>query len=145
MEHRRPLLVLITISGLLASSCALSEIYRWVDDNGKVQFSDRPSAAHAVDRVEVRVNTYQSTSYETSDVDVGQEVVMYSADWCGVCKKARRYFRENGVPFTEYDVETSAKGKAGYRKLRGKGVPIILVGKQRMNGFSAKGFERLYQ
>jgi len=29
--------------------------------------------------------------------------------------------------------------------MRAKGVPVILIRKQRMNGFSIEGFERLYQ
>ena len=70
---------------------------------------------------------------------------MYSANWCGVCKKARRYFEKQGIDYKEYDVETSARGKSDYKKLGAKGVPVILVGKQRMNGFSVDGFEKLYR
>jgi hypothetical protein len=33
-------------------------------------------------------------------------------------------------------VERSAQGKQEYRDLQGRGVPIILVGDQRMNGYS---------
>ena len=32
---------------ILASANVYSEIYRWVDDNGKVQFSDRPVASNS--------------------------------------------------------------------------------------------------
>ena len=70
---------------------------------------------------------------------------MYPPPGVGVCTKARRYFEANNIGFTEYDVETSQTGKAGFEKLNGKGVPIILVGDKRMNGFSAAIFETLYQ
>jgi hypothetical protein len=33
----------------------------------------------------------------------------------------------------------------GYRELNGRGVPIIMVGKSRMNGFSPAHFDQLYQ
>jgi hypothetical protein len=46
--------------------------------------------------------------------------------------------------FSEYDVDKSSKGKRDFKKLGGKGVPVILVGKQRMNGFSAGKFEKIY-
>lgn len=62
---------------------------------------------------------------------------MLSTTWCGVCKQARAWLSQKGIPFDEYDVERSETGKAEYRRLGGKGVPIILVGNQRMNGFSA--------
>jgi glutaredoxin len=70
---------------------------------------------------------------------------MFSASWCGVCKKARKYFRKNKIRFTEYDIEKSSRGKRLYRDLDATGVPVILVGKQRMNGFTESGFERIYR
>jgi glutaredoxin len=123
---------------------ATSEIYRWADENGEVHFSDKPSQAHASEVVKLRINTYKAVTYDTSSIDVGKSVVMYSASWCGVCKKVRRYFEQKGIRFTECDVETNAKGKSDYRQLGAKGVPVILVGNRRMNGFSVAGFEQLY-
>ena len=71
-------------------------------------------------------------------------VVMYSAVWCGVCKRARQFFNVNKIPFSEYDVETSAKGKKDFARLKGRGVPVILIGKKRMNGFDKVRFKQLY-
>jgi len=68
---------------------------------------------------------------------------MLSATWCGVCKRARNWLAQNGVPFTEYDVERDQKGIEEYRRLGARGVPIILVGEQRMDGFSAKRLEAM--
>lgn len=138
----RSLLFVLAVS--MIPRLATPEIYRWVDENGKVHFSDKPSRAHSSEVVKLRINTYKAVTYDTSNIDVGKSVVMYSASWCGVCKRARRYFEQKGIRFTEYDVETSAKGKAGYRQLGAKGVPVILVGNRRMNGFSVAGFEALY-
>ena len=70
---------------------------------------------------------------------------MYSAEWCGYCKKAKRYFNMKGISYTEYDVEKNARAKSEYEKMGATGVPVILVGKKRMNGFSEKGFEKLYR
>jgi glutaredoxin len=70
---------------------------------------------------------------------------MYSARWCGVCKQARRYFRDHRVPFQEHDIETSDKGRRNFNRLGGRGVPLILVGDRRMRGFSAGRFEQLYR
>jgi glutaredoxin len=124
---------------------AHSEIYQWTDENGKVHFADKPSAEHSSEVVEVQINTYESVSIDTSVFDTGKKVIMYSASWCGVCKEAKRYFKQKGIRFKEYDVEKSAKGKAEYRKLNAKGVPVILVGRQRMNGFNVDSFEELYR
>ena len=70
---------------------------------------------------------------------------MYSTSWCAYCKKAKRYFESNDIPFTEYDIETNANARARYDRMEATGVPVILVGKKRMNGFSEEGFRRIYQ
>jgi len=69
---------------------------------------------------------------------------MYSASWCTVCKKAKKYFRERGISYTEYDIEKSAKGRREYDKLGARGVPVILVGNKRLNGFTEEAFNKIY-
>ena len=48
-----------------------------------------------------------------------------------------------GITYSEYDVEQSEIDRQEFRRLQGKGVPIILVGKQRMDGFSASKIKRM--
>ncbi len=123
-----------------------AEIYKWFDGDGKVHFGDQPPSAANFERLDLRINTY--TNPETTDVgkDFGvvNEVTMYGASWCAVCKTARKYFRAKGITFVEYDIEKSRKGKRDFKILGGKGVPIILVGGKRLNGFSEESFEKLY-
>lgn len=127
------------------SAGALAEIYRWTDENGKVHFSDRDPGDQKTESMEIRVNVYKSVSYDASIFDTGPEVVMYSASWCPYCKKARNYFKAKGIAFTEYDIEKDAGAKSRYERMGATGVPVILVGKKRMNGFSEEGFERIYR
>jgi glutaredoxin len=74
----------------------------------------------------------------------GKTVTIYTATWCGICDTAKQYFRQQDIPYKEYDIETSSKGQKDFRKLKGTGVPIILIGNKRMNGFTAQRFESLY-
>ena len=136
---------------LLASAPLGAEIHKWVDEHGNVHFGDRPPADAATTAVDVRPNVYSSPSIEAlADVftknaaEADQRVVLYSTTWCGYCRKARNYFRQQGIAFDEYDVENSAKGKQDYARLGARGVPVILVGGQRLNGFSVEAFDRLY-
>ena len=142
--------LLIAVLWLFGTTPAAAEIFKWTDENGKVHFGDRPPDEREVEKIEVKINSYASVEVIPFEASVTtrvrqEKVVMYSTVWCGYCKKARRYFKENKIPFQEYDTETSEKGKADYKRLKGTGVPIILVGKKRMNGFSPSGFEGLYQ
>jgi glutaredoxin len=139
--------ILTFIVGLLSTSPATGEIYKWIDEHGNVHFTDRPPPNQITEKVTVKINSY--TSPEIIDVDrlfgKTNKIIMYSTSRCGFCKKARDYFHASNIDFEEYDVENSNKGKRDYEKLGGSGVPIILMGNQRMNGFSVKKFERFYQ
>ena len=138
------LLILLSVC-LCFSSLSTAGIYKWVDENGKVHFSDKKPVSQGVEEVDVRVNTYESVSYDTSLFDVGKQVVMYSASWCGYCKQARQYFKKNGIRYTEHDIEKNRFARKKYDELGATGVPVILVGKKRMNGFSEAGFRRIYE
>ena len=120
-------------------------LYRWVDASGRVHFGDRPPATANARPVQVRVNTYHSTSVETLNTVFGvaqaNTVVMYSAAWCGVCKRAKAYFAAKHIAYQDFDVETSDKGRRDFKQLGGRGVPIILFAGRRMNGFSPAVFE----
>ena len=132
-----------------------SDIYQWKDAQGQTHFGDRPPANANPKKVEVKINSYESVDViyspdwfyhaENSNSAKAQAVVLYSTVWCKYCKKARRYFQDNKIAYTEYDVEQSEKGKQDYKRLGAKGVPVILIGKRRMNGFSIKRFQTLYK
>ncbi len=68
-----------------------------------------------------------------------EKVTMYSAAWCGVCRKARAFLTEKGVPFTERDVDKDpvAKQRLAAKGLGGS-VPVFEVGGRFMKGFDAR-------
>lgn len=68
-------------------------------------------------------------------------VVMYATSWCPYCAQARAYFATNGIAYVEHDVEASAAAHAEFRRLGGRGVPLIFVGDERIDGFNELAFE----
>jgi glutaredoxin len=72
-----------------------------------------------------------------------QQIVMYSTATCPACTMAKQYFARKGVPFREIDVSASPDGAQEFQRLGGRGVPLILVGDQRMEGFSAQRLDEL--
>ncbi|WP_163831169.1 glutaredoxin family protein [Spartinivicinus ruber] len=143
--------LLLTITTLLVST-ANAEIYRWVDKNGKVHFSDKKPQHKPASTIDInQTNTYQNIELKPlgpssvkSSNKRNRGVVMYSAEWCGYCKVARNYFQSNKIPFKEYDIDKNEKARQEYQELGGKGVPLILVGKKKMSGFTQQRFESLY-
>jgi len=138
---------LIACALLLCSATVNSEIYKYVDELGKVHFTDSPPDGINTEEVELKINTYHSVEIKPLVERLGKKdkVVMYSATWCGMCNQAKHYFRKNNIPYVSYDVEKSRIGKMDFKLLGGKSVPIIIVGKKRMNGFTASRFDRVYK
>lgn len=137
---------LVLILALLAQPALAGEISKWKDASGRVHYGDTPPADVAAERLSVKPNVYESRAGErrSEPASPPTKVVMYSTVRCGYCRKARAYFKANGIAFTDYDVETSAKGQQDYRRMGARGVPVILVGDQRMMGFSESAFANLY-
>ena len=144
----RPWIGIFLAMVFLGFSSAQGEIYSWKDASGRTHFSDQKPEDVSAQSLELKINTINAPSVSESDFLDARErgkVVMYSAVWCGVYKKARRYFQQEGIAFNEYDIETSRNGRRDYEALNGRGVPIILVGSKRMDGFSTKRFMSLYE
>ena len=148
----KTLFACLCLSALLASPASLADLYKWVDENGKVHYGDSPPENVKLKKITGKVSSFSSVTVEPFVYDSSlitkrkqsREVVMYSTTWCGVCKKAKRYFQSKNIPYTEYDIEKSEKAAREFKKLRGRGVPVILIGDRRMNGFSIKNFDRIY-
>ncbi len=127
-------------------------MYKWVDEDGTTHYGDKPPGNKPTLEITGEITSYQQAT--VSNLPEGffkrnaasrKRVIMYSTSWCGYCKKAKAYFINKKIKYTEYDIEKSAKGRADYNKLNGRGVPIILIGQKRMNGFSVERFDKLYK
>jgi len=91
---------------------------------------------------------YNTDSFKHVDPYKGltkNTVIMFGAGWCGYCRKAREYFNARNIIYTDYDIEKDSHAKQLYTRPGVYGVPVILVGKMEMLGFSASAFERIYK
>ena len=66
------------------------------------------------------------------------ETILYATSWCGYCKKTRELLREHNIPYTEYDIEKSAKGEREYRALDGNGVPLMVINGEVVRGYNPR-------
>ena len=133
---------------LVASTPAGAGVYKWTDAQGRVHYSDSPPPEAKAQQVKVRINSIQgpavvSTVRDTPAAKAKEKVRIYTAVWCGYCKKAKAHLATRGVPYDEVDVEASERGRSEFTQLGGRGVPVILVGNQRMDGFDASGLDAM--
>jgi glutaredoxin len=149
--------LIYSLAFLFVAAPLQAEIYKWVDVDGTVHYTDTPPEGREQSlEITGRISSYSSPEIIATDAPEGgadkkstpgkgKRVVMYSAPWCGVCRTAKKYFAANNIPYTEYDIDNDARARTDFEKMGGRGVPVILVGASRMNGFSAGGFEKLYR
>jgi arsenate reductase-like glutaredoxin family protein len=98
-----------------------------------------------VDRYSYQHGGKTAAQAQGSTSGSGSKVVLYSTEWCGACKSARKWFKAQNISFTERDLEKdpgavdalkTAARKAGMHPSSVLGsVPIVVVGKQLLKGF----------
>ncbi len=67
-----------------------------------------------------------------------KKVEIYSTPTCHYCHMAKDFFKENNIPYTEYDVASDlAKRKEMVEKTSQMGVPVIVI-----DGAWAVGFNK---
>lgn len=152
--------LLLPILSLAAVQPAMAEVYKWMDAQGNIHFSDKKSAAPDARLVPLQssLNRYhrgelpafhpRRESHAPPTLHPGQ-VVMYSTSWCGYCKQARAYFEQKGIAYADRDIEKSAQAQREYQALGGGGIPLILVGNKsgtrKISGFSRAGLDAVFR
>ena len=72
-----------------------------------------------------------------------KRVVLYSTDKCPHCQIAKRYLEQQGIAFRLCNVKTN-KGQKEFALTGLRGVPVLKVGDQLLNGFSVKTFTAMF-
>ena len=63
-------------------------------------------------------------------------IKIYSTSWCGPCKNAKRLLTENGLPFTEIDIEEKGMSRQDLFELTGgRSVPQIVNDEKLVGGY----------
>lgn len=149
---------------LCSTSFAGAEMYQWVEQDGSITFKDTPPPKSAKGK---KVRTYsdgdfdpapaaqpapstpRSSSYVEPKLQAATSqkarfngtVDIYLTEWCGYCKQAISYMRERGIPYNAYDIDKDPAAKQRHKELGGRGVPLIIIGSNKMSGFSAEAME----
>jgi glutaredoxin len=126
---------------VLTVACATlaQSVYRHVDKNGKVTFSDQAPTANA-QPAETRAGTSFAPNsglpYELRQVAQRYPVMLYSGDECGPCGAGRSLLISRGVPFEERTVKTNEDISALQRMSGQNTLPVLAIGSQQLKGFS---------
>lgn len=130
---------------LLFPLFAQAQMYRWVDDNGKVHYSDRAPLSGAKNVQKQSMSAGQGSSaplpYALQQAVRNFPVTLYTSEDCGEsCVRARELLNKRGVPYSEATVADEA-GLAQLKTLSGGNVvPVMTVGREVYKGFESGAY-----
>lgn len=137
-----PQIALAVLAAALAlGAVAQTNVYRWVDKDGKVHFSDTPPPDDAKNASQKRVgggNTEDSQlPYATQQAMKRNPVTLYTGTDCGdPCVKGRELLSKRGIPFSEKDAQNNPGDQEQLKKLIGTlDVPVLVVGENKTKGY----------
>src|SRR5438445_3674764 len=138
-------LLILIASGLAAAQT--QQVYRYVDPEGRVVYSDKPPPPNARDAQAKRIgkNTIETSNLSFSSV-LAQErypVTLYTFGCGTVCDTASALLNKRGVPHTVVDVGQSDGAEKLKRLTGGLDAPALQVGDQYALGFNENKWQGL--
>ena len=125
---------------VLACFGAQADFYRWVDQDGRVQYSDQLPPPHIkhVDRIKAAGGkpSEPPLPYALQQAVNNFPVTLFATECGDACTKARELLARRGVPYTEMDATVQA-AQDELKKLTGGPleVPLLKVGQDTLRGF----------
>ncbi|HZV54176.1 MAG TPA: glutaredoxin family protein [Rhodocyclaceae bacterium] len=137
---------------LLALTCTVQAqtTYRWVDNEGKVHYTDRAPLPGEARNVEQKrsalLGADQTASYALRKAMADYPVTLYTQTTCGdVCNDGRDHLTRRGIPFSSKTISSEADA-AALRTLVGEGalvVPVLQVGSKATKGYLSSDWDSL--
>ena len=134
---------------LLAAPVAAQQVYRWVDSNGKVIYSDIPPPGGPAVKPKLTDSRIESDtmSYEMKRLVASAPVTLFTTENCvELCQNARDWLKKNKIPFTETVGATAEQIADMAKKLGGEArVPSLIVGSKRSVGFDSSAWASMLE
>ena len=134
-------LSLFALSLALGSTADAQSVYRWVDADGRVQYSDTPppTGTKGVQEKNVSGSSIQNNelSLVAQDAQKKNPVTIYVSECGESCDAAKAYLSKRGIPHTVVDpTRTIELNKKFKDETGGTVVPVIKIGEKRLTGWS---------
>lgn len=121
-----------------------SELYRWVDSNGKVHYGDVvPNDVQQVEEKKLTSSTTsvsgdEALSFEMRRAKQRFPVTLYVTENCiEPCQQARDFLSQRHIPFTEKQLQTQAEFDEFKQQSGSDAVPSLQVGQSWLKGYLA--------
>jgi hypothetical protein len=133
------LLVLALAAVLMAPAHAA--MYKWVDAQGRVQYSDTPPPPNArkAEKHKIVPNTIQTTGapFAVQEAAKRNPVTLWTSDCGELCNRARDYLARRGVPHSVRNPSRQSEQEV-WKQVSGgdNSIPLLIIGAdQKLKGF----------
>lgn len=130
---------------LLLPALAQAQMYRWIDDSGKVHYSDQvpPSSAKSVQKKSAQggQSAAPPLPYALQQAVKDFPVTLYTTETCKPCIQARELLNQRGVPYKDVGI-TDADALEKLKNLAGTtSVPVLTIGSEIHKGFESAAYQ----
>jgi glutaredoxin len=159
--------IILLMAACVAVSSYAATVYKTIGPDGKVVYTDQPpaegKAASSTAALNIKdepasplpeaVLKYQEQLKRSANkraqepaarATVSATPVLFSADWCGYCRRAKSYLQQRGIAFQEQDIDTESGMRAFVAAGGGRGVPMLVVNGGVIRGFSPAAYDRVF-
>jgi len=70
-------------------------------------------------------------------------ITLYTTRKCPHCRQLKAYLQQKKLKFVEFDIETNRRAFKDFQRLGGRGVPVTMIGEQRVDGFNKGLIDKL--
>lgn len=149
---------LLFVLAFAAAAAGAQQVYKSIGPDGRTIYSERPPAEGKVEKTlqyapapatplsnsyAEQLKRVPASSPITISIPAGRPV-LFSAAWCGYCKQAKAYMAGKGIGFTEFDIDTKEGLSAFAAAGGGKGIPLLVNGPVRVQGFSPASYDAVF-
>ncbi len=133
-------IIVIFLCLATAGLAQAGELFRWVDADGKVHYTDQPPPANAkkVEEKKLSGSTINTSElpYATQQAVKKSPVTLYASDCGEPCTQARDHLTQRGIPFASKNPQTVLADAEALTKLVGAAfVPVLVVGSAVSKGY----------
>lgn len=142
---------------LISAPGMTQTLYKYVGPDGKVVYSDRPPESGRIEKT-LHVQNLPNTVLPSATVgelnrlrkdarpatSPAARTVMFTAAWCGYCRKAKAYLAQHGVAYKEVDIETPEGKTAFATASSGNGIPFLLRNGEGIRGYSKEAYDEFF-
>ncbi len=149
------------LSFAISMTASADTVFKAVGPDGEITYSDKPPADRArANALEFRnlpssplpaqVLRFREQLEKSAEGRISAarapragDVALFTASWCGHCKRAKAHLAAAQINYVEYDIENVDGMRAFIGAGGSGGVPLLVAGDRRVQGYSSAAYEQL--